>query len=137
MQYFFTDVLDVSAESRYETLYEGLIRKYGEPIETEEGKTHGLVTGVFEDARLLTGLQAAFGGIGEIDHYHEWLIPVENEHYDYVKIDLVNYYYRGKAASTPDFTNELRIGYRMFTLDDVLDTAIEQVEKQELVDSDL
>lgn len=137
MQYYFTDVLDLTAESRYEALYEGLLRKYGEPIVTEEGKTHGLVTGVFESANLVVGLQVAFGGIGEIDSYHEWLIPVENEHYDYVKIDLVNYYYRGKAATSSDFTNELRIGYRMFTLDDVLDTAIEQVERQELIDGDL
>ena len=108
-----------------------------EKLETEEGKTHALVTGVFDSANLLVGLQVAFGGVGEVDHYHEWLIPVENEHYDYVKIDLVNYYYRGKAASSPGFTNELRIGYRIFTMDDVLDTAIEIVERQELVDSDL
>ena len=72
--------------------------------------------------------------IGEIYDYHEWLIPVENENYDYVKIDMVSYYY---GSSYSDLKYELRVGYRIFTIDDVINYIADGIERQEQVDKDL
>ena len=130
MEYRFTPIPESSAESRQEAIYGGLVRKYGEPMEIEEGRTYPLTTNAFYGAAFVSDAYK----IGEIYDYHEWLIPVEDENYDYVKIDMVSCYY---GSSYSDLKYELRVGYRIFTMDDVMNYIADGIERQEQVDKDL
>lgn len=129
MQYYFNAMSESSAESRREAIYDGLVRKYGEPLEIEEGRTYPLTTNAFYGA----GIYSAYK-FWEIYDYHEWLIPVENENYAYVKIDMVSYYY---GSSSSDLEYGLRVGYKTFTMDDVMNYIEDSIDRQEQVDKDL
>ena len=129
MQYCFGAMPESSAENRQEAIYDGLVRKYGEPMEIEEGRTYPLITSAFNNATIYSAYK-----FWEIYDYHEWLIPVENENYAYVKIDMVSYYY---GSSYSDLKYELRVGYEIFTMDDVTNYIADGIDQQEQIDKDL
>lgn len=96
-------------QSEYNLLREGLIRKYGEPLNNPDGKRHEVTGTAFEHAETLIRLwtQMLSGG-GEILNYEEWI--VEADGYS-VKIDLVCYHYRN-SGDTLYYSND--ISYHCF-----------------------
>lgn len=128
LEYYFKKLsFKETSDSRYESIYNGLARKYGEPIQNMDGKTFIITTSAMYDSAVTTLLSK----ISKID-YNEWIVKTGDE--CYVKIDLVCYYY-GSSYSSINY--ELRLGYKEFTLDDYYDAIGEVREKQEVVDKDL
>lgn len=118
--------------SEYDTIYKGLVRKYGEPLDTGGGSTYIINTSVFERSLLALSLKKLIGGAGDYVDYDEWLVKVNNDYY--VKIDLLSYYI-GESYSKAEYS--LVVGYRKITEDEIITAKNEKQEKQNKVDNDL
>ena len=128
LEYFFKGLsVKETSDSRYESIYSGLARKYGEPIRNTDGKTFIITTSAMDDSAVFLLL----ANVSKAD-YNEWIVKSGED--CYVKIDLVCYYY---GSSYSSLKYELRLGYKEFTLDDYYDAIGKVREKQEAVDKDL
>jgi len=119
-------------DENYNTLRDGLIRKYGDPLGNTDG-TIDIITGLaFEYAATLMNLYESMKiGTGDLHNYDEWIIDCDGY---YVKIDLVAYYIQ---SSDTDY--KINVSYHYFTEAD-RDNAIREKENQnknDLVDKDL
>lgn len=111
-------------EAGYSTLYDGLVRKYGEPLNNKNGTINPIITVGFEKAITKTEI-AVFDG--EYTDYDEWIVDCG----DYkVKIDIIGF----SGFSTEYYIN---LGYRMFTDEDVNEYIEEKQKQQDIVDQDL
>ena len=133
MEYYFDGiVMESYAENRYDTIYDGLVRKYGEPLEYT-GELYPITTKVYGAANLLISLSKIIEGKGNFEEYAEWVIEVNDEYS--VKIDLLNYYTYN--ATNKQMEYEMRLAYRAFNSDDIISVAEAEVQNQMSVDEDL
>lgn len=131
MKYLFSETsFKDNNDSRYDSIYDGLVRKYGEPLPFTNGDVFNVCSGVFSDTNLITTLTKMYG-VGEIDRYNEWIVKISDT--EYVKIDLESDYH----GKTSDIKYAMRVGYKYFTIDDYYNAIGEKYSKQETVDDDL
>ena len=134
MDYSFEATTDSDLHaSRLEAIISGLARKYGTPLPIlEDGKCLKICSNVFSYASTMIALYKE----SELGTW-EWIVKVNDDYY--VKIDLVSLsYYVTSIAGTK---YDMRVGYRMFTLNDWNEAISENDEtqeiSQEIVDNDL
>lgn len=131
MKYLFSETsFEDTNSSRYDAIYDGLVRKYGEPLPFDDGNVFNICSSIFSDANLIITLNKLFG-VGDIDRYNEWIVKINDT--EYVKIDLESDYY----GKTSDIKYRMRVGYKIFTIDDYYEVIGEKHSKQETVDNDL
>ncbi len=120
-----------TARNNYSNLFEGLKRKYGQPLGNIGGTLH-IITGLaFEHSLgMIVLLEAIDLGGGDIQDYSEWIVEA-NEYM--VKIDLVRFYY----TMGDETYYGVDLSYHYFTQED-LDSAIrEKQQKNDIMESDL
>lgn len=132
MTYSFDCYSRDNTDNTYDTLYDGLVRKYGKA----EGNTGG-------DCELITGPAISNMAIwvylfGELDgwsadyyDYDEWIIDCADY---YVKIDLVSYYYRNDDF---EYTYNVELSYLKYTEADYQSELDKKKNEREEVDDDL
>lgn len=129
--YFSNNSSKDSSDSDYESVYEGLVRKYGSPLGYSNGSCYIVTGAAIEGAVLSAYLFEMIGGYGDIRDYDEWDIDTGEHH---VKIELAQYYY-GSSYSSLTYANQM--SYTYFTDDDLTAAMAEKQEAREAVDSDL
>lgn len=132
MLYEFDCYSKESTKTKYKTLYDSLVRKYGKP----EGNTGGsceLITGP-----ALNRMTMWVYLFGELDgwsadyyDYDEWIVECDDY---YVKVDLVSYYYRD---SDYEYTYVIDLSYHQYTDEDYQEEVDKKVNEREEVDNDL
>ena len=125
-----TDFQDIML-SNYEDLYDGLVRKYGEPLGYTNGDSYLIVSDAFELAAFMYMFFDMGGGVGDYDKYAEWV--VEGPDYN-VKIDIMGFHY---GSSYSDVSYNLYLSYRRFTDDELKEKQQEKQDKRDTVDNDL
>ena len=124
-------------KSNYETIYEGLVKKYGEPLDNINGDTVHVITtrAINNMLNSLLWPESHKNGFGNIYKYNEWIIHFENYN---VKIDLTSSYY---GRDNEIVTCNLVVGYKYFTNEELEDIVKENEEqkqaKQKKLDDDL
>lgn len=118
-------------DAEYSSVNAGLVRKYGEPLENKDGRTHVVVGSAIDLANYSVRLLNAFGGYAGIRDYDEWVV-FENGYN--VKIEQVEYY-GGQSRSNVYYQQVL--SYTYFTESDVENIIDEYTEKQSQIDADL
>ncbi len=118
--------------AEYATVYQGLCRKYGDPLDSTNGKIYVIQGKAFEEAYSSIDMFTRFGGSGDVIQHAEWIVPVDDY---FVKIDQILYYCQ--AVNSNQITYYDMLSYHQFT-----DADIEQVnqllkEAQDEVDNDL
>jgi len=109
-------------EASYSTLYDGLVRKYGKPLNNKNETIHAITTASLENAIALT---SAFNG--DYTDYDEWVVDCG----DYkVKIDIIEF-------TMGDSYYHINLGYRKFTDEDIDRFLEEKQRQQDIVDQDL
>lgn len=132
MNYKFDCYSKDDTTNKYKTLYDSLVRKYGNP----EGNTGGncdLITGP-----AISSMALWVYLFGELDgwsadyyDYDEWIVDLADYH---VKIDLVSYYYRN---SDFEYTYSINLSYLKFTDEDYQKEIDKKTNEQKEVDNDL
>jgi len=133
MKYHFSETtLKDSCQSRFDTLRDGLTRKYGTPLGNYGGNCYVITTSAIDGAVLMYTLIDMMDGVGDYLDYDEWIVDIGKD--EHVKIDMIAYYY---GTSYSDLTYYLDIAYKYFTDDDLLNKQQEKQEQQDAVDNDL
>ena len=109
-----TETKDV-ADTEYNTVNSGLIKKYGEPLGFSDGTCYIITGGAFEDALRFLNLMF----YGELYDYDEWDVKCDDYH---VKVEQLEY---GAGISKNNASYFHKIGYTYFT-DDELEAAIQE-----------
>lgn len=110
--YWFEDTKDQNlSRDRYETIYNGLAKKYGAPLDIAEGEFYPLTTSAFDYYNNTAAIVAFTGRIAELERYDEWLVPDGDGS---VKIDLVSTCY----GSADSLNYILHLAYKHFETDD-------------------
>lgn len=110
--YWFEDTKDQDlSRDRYETIYNGLAKKYGEPLSIAEGEFYPLTTSAFDYYNNAAAIVAFTGRVAELERYDEWLIPDGDGS---VKIDLASTCY----GSADSLNYILHLAYKYFETDD-------------------
>ena len=110
--YMFEDTKDQDASrERYETVYAGLAKKYGEPLDVADGEFYPLTTSAFDFYNDAAVIVSYTGRIAELERYDEWLVPDGDGS---VKIDLVSTCY----GSADSLNYILHLAYKHFETDD-------------------
>lgn len=110
--YMFEDTKDQDASrERYETVYAGLAKKYGEPLDVADGEFYPLTTSAFDFYNDAAVIVSYTGRIAELERYDEWLVPDGDGS---VKIDLVSTRY----GSADSLNYILHLAYKHFETDD-------------------
>lgn len=110
--YYMFDTLNSRDESirRYEAIYSGLVKKYGEPLNIAEGEFYPLLTRAFDYYNNASVIVQYTGRKAVLDQYSEWLIK---DGKGYVKIDLVGAYY----GDPEPLSYHLDLAYKHFDSD--------------------
>ena len=120
-----------SVDSEYSTLYQSLVRKYGNPLGNTGGNMH-LITGeAIESAATIIALYMIIGGTGDFRDYDEWIVDCGSYN---VKIDLISYYYRTKDY---DYTYGNKLSYHYYTNEDYLSAIQDKLNENAAIDNDL
>lgn len=119
------------SDSDYESVYDGLVRKYGSPLGYSNGKCYIISGAAIEGAVISAYLMEMLGGYGDIRDYDEWDVDTGDYH---VKIELAQYYH---GASYSDLTYNNRMSYTYFTDEDLAAAMSEKQDAREAVDNDL
>ena len=110
--YMFEDTKDQNASrERYETVYAGLAKKYGESLDVADGEFYPLTTSAFDFYNDAAVIVSYTGRIAELERYDEWLVPDGDGS---VKIDLVSTCY----GSADSLNYILHLAYKHFETDD-------------------
>ena len=110
--YMFEDTKDQDASrERYETVYAGLVKKYGESLDVADGEFYPLTTSAFDFYNDAAVIVSYTGRIAELERYDEWLVPDGDGS---VKIDLVSTCY----GSADSLNYILHLAYKHFETDD-------------------
>lgn len=116
--YWFEDTKDQDLScDRYETIYNGLAKKYGEPLSITEGEFYPLTTSAFDYYNNAAAIVAFTGRVAELERYDEWLVPDGDGS---VKIDLVSTRY----GSADSLNYILHLAYKYFETDDAQSSQI-------------
>ncbi len=121
-----------TSDSDYESINDGLIRKYGSPLGYSNGDCY-----IFSGAALESAVISAYifsdllDGYGDIRDYDEWDVETGDYH---VKIEQVQFYY---GSSYSDIKYAHQMSYTYFTDDDLQAEKDAKRESQEAVDNDL
>lgn len=130
--YFETYSSKDTSDSDYETINNGLIRKYGSPLGYSNGDCY-----IFTGAALESAVISAYifsdllDGYGDIRDYDEWDVDTGDYH---VKIEQVQFYY-GSSYSELKYAHQM--SYTYFTDDELQAEKDAKRESQEAVDNDL
>lgn len=119
------------ADSQYEALRAGLIRKYGEPLNNPDGTEYPVKGLSFDHSQILINLWKQIGsgsGKGDISYFDEWVVECGGY---MVKIDLVNYFY-GVPGTT---YYSVDLSYHCFSPDAAADPA--GLSAEDIIDRDL
>lgn len=121
-----------STNDVYKTLYQGLCRKYGDPI-GNTGGTVELITGPAFDrmALIVYGLGAMDGCSADYMDYDEWVVDTDTYH---VKIDMTSYYLRNSSADTLYLVD---VSYQKYTDEDFENALAAKQNERDTVDNDL
>lgn len=120
-----------SVDSDYDTVNDGLIRKYGNPLGFSGGSCYIFTGSALESAVFITYLYDYLDGYGDIRDYDEWDVALDDYH---VKIEQVEYYY-GTSYSELKYAHEM--SYTYFTDADLTAKQAEKRANQNAVDNDL
>ena len=119
------------ADKMYNNLYDGLVRKYGEPYSNSLTHSFPVVCDSFVDACTNANWALSRGANGGLSHLSEWIVYVEDGNY-YVKIDLSCDYFGAKKL-----VYEVFLGYKIF-YDSDIDAVLQDVkDAQKIIDNDL
>ncbi len=118
-------------ENDYETIYDGLVRKYGKPLSNSGGKISLITTHAIDGAAVLIGLYNLLEMDADYMDYNEWIVETDGS--NSVKIEMISFY----TGDYDDRAYHLNVGYRLFSPDDMDQAIAEQQEKRAVVDDDL
>ena len=109
--YMFEDTKDQdTSHERYETVYAGLAKKYGEPLNIADGEFYPLTTSAFDFYNDAAVIVSYTGRVAELERYDEWLVPDGD---GFVKIDLASTCY----GSADSLNYILHLAYKYFETD--------------------
>ena len=132
MQYTFNSrSIKDTVDSEYSTLYQSLVRKYGNPLGNTGGSLNLITGSAITDSATLIVLFQMIGGTGDFRDYDEWIVNCGSYN---VKIDLISYYVRTKDY---DYTYGNMISYHYYTDTDYLNAIQEKLDENAVVDNDL
>ncbi len=120
-----------SNDNTYKKLSDGLIRKYGEPLNNPDGSLYIITGKAFEHVSILMAVLRMLSGRGDILDYDEWIVDCEGYH---VKIDLVSYY--GWTSSTGNIYYS-SVSYHYYTDEEVMDELQKKTDENAAIDNDL
>ncbi len=123
----FEDLID----NDYETINEGLIRKYGSPLGYSNGDCYIFIGGALESVTFHLALIQFIDGFGDLQDYDEWDVDTGDYH---VKIEQVTYYH---GASYSDISYEHILSYTYFTDEQLSEKVEEKQADREAVDGDI
>ncbi len=119
-------------DSNYDTINDGLTRKYGSPLGFSNGDCYILTKGCLEGAVLMAYLADSLdGGYGDLRDYDEWALEYETNN---VKVEHVEYYFGGSYDEIM-YCHEL--SYAKYTDADLEAEQAEKQESRQTVDNDL
>jgi len=120
-----------TVDSNYTTLYQSLVRKYGNPLGNTGGSIYTIIGSVFEYWALHKWLTELLDGKNDYRDYDEWIVNCDGYN---VKIDLVSWYDRDSSFN---YTYTNGISYHYYTDEDLLNKIQEKMDENAAVDSDL
>lgn len=130
--YYFKDRSDRDmSDSDYESLYSGLVRKYGSPLGYSNGSCYIFMGSAIISAALITYFYEEYDAYGDLRDYDEWDVEANDYH---VKIEVVQYY---TGLSYSDLTYSIKMSYTYFTDEDFAAAQEEKQQEREAVDNDL
>lgn len=118
-------------EYNYETIYDGLVRKYGNPLNFENGKISLITTLAFDGALGIIGLFKSIDVDADYLDYDEWIVDLDDG--NHVKIEMISFY-------TGDLSNRsynLNVGYKLFSDKDMEQAIADKQSSTAAVDNDL
>lgn len=119
------------SDSDYESLYNGLVRKYGSALGYSNGSCYIISGAAIETAVLSAYLFEMLGGYGDVRDYDEWDVDANNYH---VKIELAQHYW---GSSYSSIVYDILMSYTYFTDEDLSAAMAEKQADREAVDNDL
>ena len=120
-----------SEVSKYNTIYAGLKRNYGEPLNNYGGDINIITGKAWDNAAFSIALYQLLGYGGDTFDYDEWIVECDDYN---VKVDLVGYYTYG---SSYNYSYHLVLSYHIFTDADMLGAVIDKQMQNDAIDSDL
>ena len=132
MMYSFGHDDAATQDEHYQSLFDGLVRKYGEPLANTDGAID-LITGISFDhfATLVNLYKEMLKGGGSYTRYNEWIVNCGAYS---VKIDMISFYYHA-ADRDNYYTTDL--SYHYYTPDDLEQVVRENQQQQSEFDNDL
>lgn len=105
--------------SHYQTLYNGLVTKYGEPLGYKDGACYVITGSAIQGGISMANIYSDTftNGVGELMDYAEWDVVVGDGHH--VKIELCQFMY---GVSYEEREYGINLGYTPFT-DEELEAA--------------
>lgn len=119
-----------TASDNFSTLYDGLTRKYGKPINTDSDSMYIIIGKAFETAAESVAVRLWLDGSADILSHSEWVKDYKKFN---VKIDLVEYYIETQNALSYCY----KISYKYFTDADLKAAKEEQAQRLAEIDNDL
>lgn len=104
-------------EYDYETIYNGLVRKYGEPLNYSDGNISLITTIAIDGALGVVGMFNSINAAADYIDYDEWIVELGDG--NNIKIEIISYY----TGSIDNRKYSLNVGYKMFT-DEEMEQAI-------------
>ena len=120
-----------SVDSDYTTLYQSLIRKYGNPLGNTGGSIHTITGTVFTYWATVKWLTELLDGKNDYRDYDEWIVNCDGYN---VKIDLLSWYDRD---SNYKYKYRNGLSYHYYTDEDFLNKIQEKLDENAAVDNDL
>jgi len=118
-------------EYDYKTIYDGLKRKYGDPLNYRNGNVSLITTNAIDGAIGLVALFNAMDIAADYLDYNEWIVELEDG--NNVKIDIISFYTGGIS----DRSYNLNVGYKLFTDKDMEQAIADKQASTAAVDDDL
>ncbi len=113
-----------SLVSDFFLLADDLTEEYGSPLGFTDGEISIISGPAFDQALFLTGFFSAYGGIGEIFDYSEWIVRCDGY---YVKVDLISFVY----GDEEDLRYQNMVSYHYFTDKDFQEALQAKQEEEE------
>ena len=115
-----------SADANYAAITDGLIRKYGSPLDG----SFAIVGSIVESIAFQVAFTQLMGDRADLINSEEWVVDFGDY---YVKIDHMNYYY----TYSGEMYYRQALCYKYFTDEDLTEVSNEIAEERAAVDSDL
>lgn len=126
------DNSSTSIDSIYNSLKDGIIRKYGSSLGFSGGTTHSITGKAFEDSLgMIFVTTSFFRKKADLIDYEEWFIVGEN---GAVKIDLVKYYF---VNSLDEKQYNVLLSYHFASNEDIASLIQQKQEQRDSIDNDL